>query len=57
MQPNKALEKQLVGRDGLFLGSSLGVELRVEAVGADVMLVWCGMQTKMALYPFMLGTR
>ena len=24
MQQNKALEKQLVGRDGLFLGSSLG---------------------------------
>ena len=24
MQQNKALEKQLVGRDGHFLGSSLG---------------------------------
>ena len=25
MQQNKALEKQLVERDGLFLGSSLGL--------------------------------
>ena len=33
------------------------VELRVETVGADVMLVWCGIRTKMALYSFMLGTR
>ena len=29
----------------------------MEERGADVMLVWCGIQSKMALYSFMLGTR
>ena len=41
-----------------FVGSSDHLlSFRVETVGADVMLVWFGIQTKMTLYSFMLGTR
>ena len=39
-----------------FVGSSDHL-LSFVSVGADVMLVWCGIQTKMALYSLMLGTR